>query len=161
MKTEKEKLRAAKNRLWILPLLLMACLFCQARCEPEQRTVLRRQIAELAKNLAGIPYRFGGIDVDGFDCSGLVFYVYDCFGITLPRHARAQGKLAGSIPLKLADQGDILVFKSKATWHSAIYLGGGRFVHAPGTGGWVRFETLNDYWLSRLRKVITVWPRVR
>ncbi len=141
--------------------MVLVCVFCQVGTEPEHKLPLRRQIADLAENLAGIPYRFGGIDIDGFDCSGLVYYVYGCFGIRVPRHAREQGRFHGSVPLKYAARGDILIFKSRGTWHSAIYLGAGRFIHAPSTGGWVRFEQLNGYWLSRLREVISVWPRIR
>jgi len=118
----------------------------------------RGQIVALAKNLAGVPYRFGGIDIDGFDCSGLVFYVYDCFGIVVPRSAREQARLTGNGRSRQAVPGDILIFKLNRVWHSAIYLGNGRFIHAPAAGGWVRFEDLNEYWLSRLRKVIHVVP---
>jgi hypothetical protein len=148
-------------RIWFLLLIVLACSFCSVQTELKQQLVLRRQIVELAKNLVGIPYRFGGIDIDGFVCSGLVFFVYDCFGIKVPRNAREQGRMSGTIKLKYAAPGDILVFKFKKIWHSAIYLGGGRFIHAPNAGGWVRFDDLNEYWLSRLRKAITVWPRAR
>ncbi|HSQ35455.1 MAG TPA: C40 family peptidase [Candidatus Binatia bacterium] len=158
---DKEKLLGWSRRAWLLPLLALACLDCRAFNGPPRKPVPRRLIAELAANLAGIPYRFGGFDIDGFDCSGLVFYVYDCFGIDVPRDAREQGRLPGRIQLKHAAAADILVFKSRSTWHSAIYLGNGRFIHAPSSGGWVRTDELNASWLSRLRKVITLWPRVR
>jgi cell wall-associated NlpC family hydrolase len=119
---------------------------------------VRRQVVDLAVSLAGVPYAFGGSDIDGFDCSGLVFYVFDCFGIRLPRSAREQAGLPGAVRLKRAAGGDILVFRLDRAWHSAIYLGAGRFVHAPSAGGWVRLEMLNDYWLSRLKTVIAVLP---
>jgi cell wall-associated NlpC family hydrolase len=141
--------------------MVLVCPFCRARTEPRQKPVLGRQIAELAKNLAGIPYCFGGSDIDGFDCSGLVFYSYDCFGIKVPRNAREQGRMPGMIKFKDAVPGDILIFKLQKIWHSAIYLGAGSFIHAPKAGGRVRFEDLNEYWLSRLRKVINVCPHVR
>jgi cell wall-associated NlpC family hydrolase len=158
LKAEKEKSVMLENRVWFLPVIVISFLFCAMRSEPQQNMV-RWQIVELAKNLVGIPYRFGGVDIEGFDCSGLVFYVYDCFGIKVPRNAREQGRMTGAIKLKHAVPGDILVFKLKKIWHSAIYLGNGRFIHAPNTGGWVRFENLNEFWLSRLHKVINVWPR--
>ena len=150
------------DRIWLLVLVLLACTLCSVRNAPErEQRVLRRQIVDLTANLVGIPYRFGGVDIDGFDCSGLVFYVFDCFGIRVPRHAREQARMAGSVKVTNAAPGDILVFKSAQAWHSAIYMGDGRFVHAPAAGGWVRFENLNGYWLSRLRKVKTLWPRAR
>ena len=161
MKVKKEKLGLWKSRVWVLPLLILACSFCSMRTEPEHKQVLRRQVVELAKNLVGIPYRFGGFDIDGFDCSGLVYYIYDCFGIKVPRNAREQARINGAIKFKHAAPGDIMVFKLKKIWHSAIFMGNKRFIHAPNTGSWVRFENLNEYWLSRLYKVITVWPQVR
>ena len=150
---------AGRSRSWLALSLLLACCACAActvRDEPEARTVLRRQIVGLARSLVGIPYVYGGSDIDGFDCSGFVFYVYDCFGIRLPRSAREQAQLHGAISPRHAAPGDILVFKLKRDWHSAIYLGDGRFVHAPNPDGWVRFEMLNEYWLLRLRAVVSV-----
>ena len=161
LKIEQEKSGVWKIRVWVLPLLILTCSFCSVRTKPEHVQVLRRQIVELAKNLVGIPYRFGGVDIDGFDCSGLVFYIYDCFGIKLSRSAREQARMNGAIKLKHAAPGDILVFKLRKIWHSAIFMDNKRFIHAPNTGGWVRFENLNEYWLSHLHKVITVWPSAR
>jgi cell wall-associated NlpC family hydrolase len=161
LKAEKGKPELLKGWLCFLALIILACSFCAVRIKLEQTQVLRRQIVELAESLAGIPYQFGGVDIDGFDCSGLVFYVYDCFGITVPRNAREQARMKGASKIKYAAPGDILVFKFKRIWHSALYLGNKRFIHAPNAGGWVRFENLNEYWLSRLYKVITIWPRAR
>lgn len=143
----------------LLPALavIVAILWaCAARGKPPVRSGLRRQVTALAESLAGLPYVYGGSDIDGFDCSGLVYYVYDCFGIRLPRSAREQSKLPGAVRLQRAAAGDILVFRLKRAWHSAIYLGDGRFVHAPSARGWVRVETLNDYWLPRLKTAIAV-----
>jgi cell wall-associated NlpC family hydrolase len=161
LKTKKEKPGLMLRRGWILALVVLVFSFCSPLNEPQLMQVLRRQIVGLAISLAGIPYRFGGVDIDGFDCSGLVFYVYDCFGIKVPRNAQEQAMMSGAIKFKHAAPGDILVFKLKRIWHSAIFLGNGRFVHAPSSGGWVRFENLNEYWLSRLHRVISVWPQAQ
>jgi cell wall-associated NlpC family hydrolase len=151
--------KTARPRILAALFLLLASGACAPHTEPPaRRGVLRRQIVSLAVSLAGIPYVYGGSDIDGFDCSGLVFYVYDCFGIRLPRSAREQARLPWTVRQKHAAPGDILVFKLKQTWHSAIYLGEGRFVHAPNAEGWVRLETLNEYWSSRLQAVIAVLP---
>ena len=141
--------------------LLIACSACavrETRTAPQLRQVQRRQIVALATSLAGIPYVFGGGDIDGFDCSGLVFYVYDCFGIRLPRSARRQAGLARAVPWKRAAAGDILAFRLKHGWHTAIYIGDQYFVHAPSAGEWVRVETMSDYWRQRLQAVISVLP---
>jgi cell wall-associated NlpC family hydrolase len=141
----------------LIPLaLLLALGACAIRIEPLATEVRRRQIVDLAMSLVGVPYVFGGSDIDGFDCSGMVRYVYDCFGIRLPRSAREQAGLPGAVKLKHAAPGDILVFRLRKSWHSAIYLGDGRFVHAPSSEGWVRLEELNRYWLSRLKAVVAV-----
>ncbi len=140
-------------------LALLAAAACAVRTEPPRRPALRGQIVALAANLVGLPYAFGGADIDGFDCSGLVHYVYGCFGVRLPRSAREQSRLGGKVRLRQAQPGDILVFRLNRAWHSALFLGGGRFVHAPSSGGWVRLETLNEYWLPRLKTAIAVLPR--
>lgn len=158
MNTIRTRRGHAKNQFIFLMVLLLACSACAVMTEPEALNVMRRQIVGLAQSLAGIPYVYGGSDIDGFDCSGLVFYVYDCFGIRLPRSAREQAQLKGSVKLKHAAPGDILVFKLKRIWHSAIYLGQNRFVHAPNAEGWVRFETLNEYWRAHLHNVVAVLP---
>ena len=151
--------KTRRPRLLALLSLLLACGACAVGFESQFRAgVQRRQIVALAVSLVGIPYVYGGSDIDGFDCSGMVCYVYDCFGIRLPRSAREQAELPGAVKLKHAAAGDILVFGMKKTWHSAIYLGDGRFIHAPNSKNWVRLETLNDYWLSRLVTVIAVLP---
>jgi len=159
MNTLRALRKTARPRLLAALTLLLACGACAPRIEPPaRRGVQRRQVVSLALSLAGIPYVYGGSDIDGFDCSGLVFYVYDCFGIRLPRSAREQARLPWAVRPGHAAPGDILVFKLKQAWHSAIYLGEGRFVHAPNAEGWVRLETLNEYWSSRLQAVIAVLP---
>jgi len=158
MKTDRAHRKTGRLLLWPVLFLLLACCACAVRPELPRRPLLRRQIVELAVSLAGVPYVFGGSDIDGFDCSGLVYYVFDCFGIRLPRSAREQAGLPGAVRLQRAAAGDIMVFKLKHAWHSAIYLGAGQFVHAPSSRGWVRLEKLNDYWLSRLKTVIAILP---
>jgi cell wall-associated NlpC family hydrolase len=158
MNTTSQPTNTVRQPRWLALSLLLACCACGVRTLPPGRSVRRGQIVALAQSLAGLPYIYGGSDIDGFDCSGLVFYVYDCFGIRLPRSAREQGRLPGTVKLKHALPGDILVFKLEKSWHTAIYLGEGRFVHAPNSEGWVRFEELNEYWLSRLQTVVAVLP---
>jgi len=158
MKTDRAQRKTGRGLLWPVLFLLLACCACAVRPELPRHPLFRRQVVELAVSLVGVPYVFGGSDIDGFDCSGLVHYVFDCFGIRLPRSAREQALLPGAVRLRRAAPGDILVFRLQQAWHSAIYLGEGRFVHAPTALGWVRLETLNDFWLSRLKTVIAVLP---
>jgi cell wall-associated NlpC family hydrolase len=104
-----------------------------------------------AISLVGTPYRYGGNTPDGgFDCSGLVNYVYrDMLDLRLPRTSRALADWQGPriSPDRLAS-GDLVFFGSDGSvTHVGIYVGDGRFVHAPSTGGTVRLDRLDGpYW---------------
>ncbi|MCX8049859.1 MAG: C40 family peptidase [Methylohalobius sp.] len=103
-------------------------------------------IAREATRLTGVPYRYGGESISyGFDCSGLVYYVHKRLGISIPRTAEEQWRKARRV--RRALPGDLLFFRPpKYRIHVGIYLGGGRFVHAPSTGKRVRIAPLNSYW---------------
>ena len=104
-----------------------------------------------AIGLVGTPYRYGGNTPEsGFDCSGLVTYVYrDMLDLRLPRTSRELANVQGPRidPEKLA-AADLVFFGSKGNVsHVGIYVGEGRFVHAPSTGGTVRLDRLDGpYW---------------
>jgi len=106
-----------------------------------------------AIGLVGTPYRYGGNTPDsGFDCSGLIGYVYrDAAGISLPRTTRAMSSLrAPAVPRNALQPGDLLFFATaggRSVSHAGIYVGEGRFVHAPSSGGTVKLDSLsNTYW---------------
>jgi len=142
---------------YILIVFLILFSFCSVRKQPGKVWDLRGKIVTLTKSLSGLPYRYGGDDIDGFDCSGLVNYVYGCFGIEVPRTAKKQGKLKNKIRLKRAKPGDLLVFKLKRRrWHSGILIDKKYFIHAPNRQEPVRRESLNGYWRSHLTAVIRV-----
>lgn len=104
-----------------------------------------------AISLVGTPYRYGGNTPDGgFDCSGLVNYVYsDMLDLRLPRSSRGLAGFQGPkiAPPKLT-AADLVFFGSAGNVsHVGIYVGEGRFVHAPSTGGTVRLDRLDGpYW---------------
>lgn len=103
-----------------------------------------------AISLVGIPYRYGGNTPEGgFDCSGLVGYVFrDMLDLRLPRTTRELAKLQGPKidPARLAS-GDLVFFGDAGTVsHVGIYVGDGRFVHAPSSGGTVRLDRLDGRW---------------
>lgn len=109
-----------------------------------------------AIGLVGTPYRWGGNTPDGgFDCSGLIGYVYrDAAGVQLPRTTREMSSMpVPRIDRQQLSSGDLVFFATGAgrqVSHAGIYVGEGRFVHAPRTGGTVRLDRLDDrYWGTR------------
>jgi len=106
-----------------------------------------------ALGLVGTPYRYGGNTPDsGFDCSGLIGYVYrDAAGLALPRTTQQMSQAQGANVRREALQaGDLVFFATsggRRVSHAGIYVGEGRFVHAPSSGGTVRLDSLgNRYW---------------
>lgn len=106
-----------------------------------------------ALGLVGTPYRWGGNTPDsGFDCSGLIGFVYrDAAGINLPRSTREMIAIrAPEVDQKALQSGDLLFFATEGgsrVSHAGIYVGEGRFVHAPATGGTVKLDYLaKPYW---------------
>ncbi|HUK98521.1 MAG TPA: NlpC/P60 family protein [Gaiellaceae bacterium] len=101
------------------------------------------EAATIALRYLGVPYVWGGESPKGFDCSGLVAYVYAQLGITLPHYAAAQYQLGVAVPRDQLQPGDLVFFD--ALDHVGIYIGGGQFVHAPHTGDVVKITTLASY----------------
>jgi cell wall-associated NlpC family hydrolase len=101
----------------------------------------------------GVPYRNGGSDPSGFDCSGFVQWVFGRHGLALPREVRDQYEAGRQIDLDEVREGDLLFFETVARGasHVGIALGNGRFVHAPSSRGVVRVEPYTaSYWARRL-----------
>ena len=112
---------------------------------------VRRTIARTATEMVGVPYRYGGTSPkEGFDCSGLVFYSYARAGLSVPRNSIELFKAAEKIPLDAAREGDLVFFQDQRRLsHVGIYLGDGRFVHAPSSGDTVRVSTLDSAYYRR------------
>ncbi len=144
--------------------------------EPLQWTVnLRSQLAELGHNVAGqahdvadrtsdlvttamgllgVPYRRGGTSAEtGFDCSGFVRNIYEqTRGLLLPRQASEQAASTEKIDKKDLQPGDLVFFNTmrRAFSHVGIYVGDGKFIHAPRSGAKVRVEDMQEsYWQRR------------
>jgi len=104
--------------------------------------------AQYARKLLGVPYRYGGSSPrTGFDCSGFVRYVYAHFGVSLAHSSFAdywRGKRVGRWAMK---PGDLVFFDGEG--HVGIYIGHGRFIHAPHTGTVVSISTMTGWYGSR------------
>lgn len=113
----------------------------------------RSDVVINALAMLGTPYQYGGGEPhQGFDCSGLVNYSYRQAGLEVPRTAALQLKATRSVPVRELKPGDLLFFRigGRRIDHVGIYLGDGRFVHAPATGSSVSKSSLSDkYWRKR------------
>lgn len=107
-----------------------------------------------AMGFLGVPYKWGGTDADtGFDCSGFVVSVYQqSIGLLLPRKAEEQAAATQKIDQTDLQPGDLVFFNTmrRAFSHVGIYIGNGKFIHAPRTGAEVRVESMGgSYWQRR------------
>jgi cell wall-associated NlpC family hydrolase len=110
-------------------------------------------IVATAMSLRGVPYRNGGSDPAGFDCSGFVTYVFGQHGLAVPRTVAGQYHAGTDVGSDL-QAGDLVFFDTGGggVSHVGIAIGGDEFVHAPSSTGEVRVEHLNaNYWSRRYR----------
>jgi len=101
------------------------------------------QAASIALQYLGVPYVWGGSTPSGFDCSGLVMYVYAQLGISLPHYTVAQWNATLPISQSQMQPGDLVFFNGLG--HVGIYIGNGQFVDAPHTGSVVRIDSLGNF----------------
>ena len=119
-----------------------------ARKHAAKRHVKKRMSAgiravQIANHLTGIPYRWGGSSPSGFDCSGLVQYVYAKVGVHLPHYAAGQYGRGRRVSRGSLRAGDLVFFSGLG--HVGIYAGGGKFIHAPRRGTTVRWSRLSSH----------------
>jgi len=109
-------------------------------------------IIDTAMKLRGVPYRNGGSDPSGFDCSGFVQWVFARNGVLLPREVREQYGAGQKIELRQVRPGDLVFFEtvSHGASHVGLVIGADQFVHAPSSTGVVRVERFTtSYWAKR------------
>lgn len=117
---------------------------------PSQKAAMRNNLIATAYRFEGVPYKWGGTSpATGFDCSGYTMTVYRLNGLQMPRTAREQFARGYSVNLSQLQKGDLVFFdtmnKGYAS-HVGIYIGNGRFIHAPRTGKSIEEASMNsDY----------------
>ncbi len=128
--------------------------------DPAQRT----EVIMTALSLLDTRYRYGGSQAhQGFDCSGLVKYVFGtATGATLPHSTEQIARMSRPVPRRELRAGDLVFFDTlgRPNSHMGIYLGDGRFINAPSTGGQVRIDRLdNPYYRRHFQSVGTLFAR--
>ena len=107
-------------------------------------------IVQIAEKYLGTPYRYGGSNPSGFDCSGYAQYVYSRAGYPIPRQASDQYR--SLIPIRVPEPGDLVFFNidGQGVSHVGIYAGNYKFIHSPSTGKNVKFDDMRtDYYRTR------------
>lgn len=157
------------DKRWGLASVLMVLLFALAGCgalSPQHPASANaadiptrlsqaqaNEVTVYAIGLVGTPYRYGGNTPEsGFDCSGLIGHVLRTRGgVASPRTVAKLQTWGQSVPSDAARTADLVLFiQSGTAVHAGIYVGDGRFVHAPSTGGEVRLDDLrSQYWSSQ------------
>ncbi len=139
--------------LRLIAVIVVASLAACAGPGSKESTATRRAVIETALGQVGVPYRYGGSDRNGFDCSGLVQYAYAQAGVELPHSTSELMKAGAKIDYADARVGDLLFYhfadRKHSSMHVAIYLGDDWMVHAPASGKQV----------TRTRSDETPWPK--
>ena len=103
-------------------------------------------VVSIALQYLGVPYVWGGASPSGFDCSGLTMYAYAKVGVYLPHNAAMQYGMGTPVSRSQLAPGDLVFFSGLS--HVGMYIGGGRFVHAPHTGAVGTISSLSEYWYA-------------
>lgn len=115
--------------------------------QTEEGSSKGQQIVAIAKSYMGVPYVWGGTSPAGFDCSGLVQYVFRQMGVSINRVAADQTAHGTPVSRENLKPGDIVFFHNTSRYtrinHVGIYVGDGQFIHAPQTGDVVKISPLN------------------
>ncbi|KPC52939.1 C40 family peptidase [Amantichitinum ursilacus] len=112
----------------------------------------RREVVLYALSLLDVNYQFGGANPEaGMDCSGLVYFIYkNALGINLPHNAAEMARLSKPVDTRALEAGDLVFFNTlnKPYSHVGIYIGDGKFVHAPSSKSHIKVESLKSPWFA-------------
>jgi len=127
--------------------------YTTARQKQYGTSYLREALVKTARDFLGVPYLWGGASLEtGFDCSGLTMTVYQLNGLNLPRHSRTQYDAGSPVSISQLQKGDLVFFalhgKRKVS-HVGIYIGDGKFIHAPSHGKKICVEYLSTPFFAK------------
>lgn len=121
--------------------------------EEKRKNKLREDVVEKAESKLGSPYVWGATGPNYFDCSGLTQWSYRQIGISIPRVAAVQAQAGKRIDRNELKAGDLIFFRTDTSSpnrisHVGMYIGNGKFIHAPRTGDVVKVSSLSGYYLT-------------
>ena len=141
------------RQLLLLCAVLANLLPSAASARTDREAAVREGPISHALRALGTRYRYGGASPEtGFDCSGLIAHVFEQAGLAVPRTARAQSRVGTPVKRANLAPGDLVFYNTRNApySHVGMYVGNGRFVHAPRSGAKVRIERLDTpYWRAR------------
>ncbi len=124
-----------------------------AHREEKGEQYVRDEIVRTARSFIGVPYLWGGDSADeGFDCSGFTMAIYQYNGLMLPHSSREQSEMGAPVSTGDLEKGDLVFFNTNNSGkvsHVGVYIGGGRFIHAPGRGKKIGIESLDGKYYNK------------
>ncbi len=138
--------------------MAISLVFTSGFQSAEKKKLTRDNIVAMAKKYIGTRYVFGGSSPKGFDCSGYIKYVYGKFGLKFPHSSRRQHKMLKKV--RKPKKGDLVFYRTYTpkVSHVGIYVGNGKFLHAPTTGKTVSYTKMKyRYWRKRYAGARTVF----
>ncbi len=132
--------------IWAISMLVFACSSAPVMPVTDDNPSMGEKAAAAAVAMIGRPYKYKGDSPEGFDCSGLVRYSYLAAGLAVPHGTKSLRSVTHPVSYREIRIGDLLFFneRGRKSSHVGIYLGDDVFVHAPGSGGKVKKESLSD-----------------
>lgn len=140
-------------KLFIFFILIILFSSCGVSKKATTAKSTKDKLETQYKNYKGIPYKYGGTDKRGFDCSGFTQIVYsNTFNIQLPRTTKAIGKLGKKVSKHKLKPGDLVFFRpSRKYRHVGIFMGNNIFMHSSTSKGIIKSSLNNPYWKKKYR----------
>lgn len=152
---QKDKEILAMNKFLLLFFIILSIVLssCNASRNAANIASTQQKLETQYKIYKGIPYKYGGTDKRGFDCSGFTQKVYsNAFNIQLPRTTKAMGKVGNKVSKRKLKPGDLVFFRPTRKYrHVGIFIGNNTFIHSSTSKGVIKSNLDNPYWEKKYK----------